>query len=407
MAERLRIDHLGHRGDGVAATPSGPAYVPFTLAGETVEVEGEGDRRRLARLIEAAPERVAPVCPHFGRCGGCAVQHLAPGAYRAWKREMVIEALRQQRIEAEIEAPWVAPLESRRRVMMALARRGKRVLLGYRERLSHAIVDVESCPIARPEIVAAVPHLREALAPLAPDRGAASVAVLATRSGLDVAVSGGKPANGRALLKLTQAFADLPIARLTVAGEVAHLRAEPAIDMDGIAVTPPPGAFVQAVAEAEEVLAGRVVETLAGQHHVADLYCGLGTFALRLAREARVAAYEGDRALLDALSAAARQPGLKPVETTVRDLARDPLSANELKRFDGLVLDPPRAGALAQVQILAKAGPPAIAMVSCNPATFARDARLLLDGGYRMGAVTPVDQFLFAAHIELVASFTR
>lgn len=409
MAEAtLAITRLGHRGDGIADTPTGEVYVPFTLPGETVVVDREGDRARLIEVRSASPVRAIPVCRHFGVCGGCALQHMAPRAYRAWKRDLVVTALAQRGL-----APEVAPLiaidpRSRRRAVLTARRQGKAVTVGYHARLSHRLIDVEGCPVLVPAIERVLPMLRRVIDPLVPAKGDLRVGITATRNGLDLALEGPARRGPALVARVIDDVRRMGVARLSIAGEPVLTLAEPAVEVDGIAVVPPPFAFLQAV-EAAEIAMGRlVVDAVAGARLVADLYSGLGTFSLRLARSARVKAVEGDPDALAALAmAAAHASGLKPIETLRRDLARMPLSAGELKGFDAVVFDPPRAGAAAQAAEIARSQVPVVVAVSCSPATLARDLRILVDGGYRIDAVNPVDQFLYAPHIEVVARLSR
>lgn len=409
MAEvTLAITRLGHRGDGIADTPSGEVYVPFTLPGETVVVDRDGDRARLIEVRAPSPVRTKPVCRHFGECGGCALQHLAPRAYRAWKRDLVVTALAQRGL-----APEVAPLiaidpRSRRRAVLTARRQGKAVTVGYHARLSHRLIDVAECPVLVPAIERVLPVLRRVIDPLVPAKGELRVGITATRNGLDLALEGPARRGPALVARVIDDLRRMGVARLSIAGEPVLTLAEPAVEVDGIAVVPPPFAFLQAVEAAEIALGRLVVDAVGGARQVADLYCGLGTFSLRLARSARVKAVEGDADALAALTtAAAHASGLKPIETLRRDLARMPLSAGELKGFDAVVFDPPRAGAAAQAAELAGSQVPVVVAVSCSPATLARDLRILVDGGYQIDAVTPVDQFLYAPHIEVVARLSR
>jgi 23S rRNA (uracil1939-C5)-methyltransferase len=270
-------------------------------------------------------------------------------------------------------------------------------------------LDVAECPVAVPAIVAALPLLRAMLEPLPAGRAKAAIQVLATPAGLDVQLvlePGGGLRAGYARLAALAARAGF--ARLVVDGDIVALTRPPRLAFDAIEVQPPPGAFVQAVAEAEAEMLRLVRIGIGNARRVADLFCGIGTFALPLARSARVTALDRSREAVAALASAARHAqGLKPIETRVRDLAAAPLSARELAAFDAVVLDPPRAGADGQARELARSGVAAVVYVSCNPATLARDARLLVDRGYRLAAVTPIDQFLFSAHVEAVALFQR
>ena len=412
MAETRRILRLGRRGDGVSeADADGPGlHVPFTLPGERVRVEREGDdRARLLDILESSPHRVRPVCPHFGRCGGCALQHMAAPAYLGWKREQVVSALAQRGFHAKDVAALVhpvrpLPLRSRRRAVLT-AKRERATRLGYSARLSHDFVAAGPCPILTPAIESRLPDLASLVGMLPGD--GLRVTVLDAMPGLDVTVEGAGPIAAPALrADLARRAADIGVARLTVAGETVVEHAAPVLDIGGVSVVPPPGGFVQASAAAEETLAGLVLDGIGKARSVADLFAGIGTFTFRLARRARVTAVEGEEAAVAALDRARRRaPGLKPISAIVRDLDRRPLMPAELKDFDAVVFDPPRAGAKAQAERLAASRVPGVVAVSCNPASFARDARILADGGYRLRWVAPVDQFLFSPHIELVAAF--
>jgi 23S rRNA (uracil1939-C5)-methyltransferase len=399
----LEILRLGAQGDGIAAGPDGPVYVPFALPGERVRPVRSG----LPEIVSApSPERQAPVCRHFGVCGGCVTQHMRDVLYAEWKRGIVAEAFRQQGIDVEIAPLLRVSLGSRRRVVLTAKRSGAAVTLGFHRRASHEVLDIAECPVTRPDIVAALPVLREIVTTLAVRE--ARITVLATSAGLDVAVDVEGRVDGKAAAQAAQTARSHRIARVSIAGEPVMHVAKPALDAGGVAIVPPPGAFVQAVAEAEQHMADSVLAATGKAKRVVDLFAGIGTFAVRLARRASVVAIDSDKAAIAALSDAIRQTqGLKPIETRVRDLFRDPLSPRELDAFDAAVFDPPRAGAKAQSEALAKSKVQTVVAVSCNPATLARDVRSLRDGGYRLERVMPIDQFLYAAHVEVVAVLKR
>jgi 23S rRNA (uracil1939-C5)-methyltransferase len=408
VAEAVRIARIGHRGDGIAETPDGPVYVPFALTGEQILIERDGERGRLVEILEASPERIAPLCRHFGRCGGCALQMMPLAASRSLKRDIVAAALAREGIETEVaETIGVAPASRRRAVLTAL-RAGRRVVLGFNERLSNRVVDVEECPVLAPQLAGSLSAIREMLPPFVPAGRRVRVTALVTRTGLDLVLAGAAAPAPRVLQELAELGARHGVARLSLDGEPVLTLAEPVVEVANAPLVPPPGAFLQASAEAEAVMAQLVLAHLAGARRVADLFCGIGTFALALAREASVHAVESSQSALDALAAAARRAsGLKRIETERRDLFADPLSPAEVAAFDGLVFDPPRAGAKAQAAALAASAVPRIAAISCNPASFARDARILLDGGYRLERVVPVDQFIYSAETEVVGLFAR
>ncbi|MBH0238122.1 class I SAM-dependent RNA methyltransferase [Methylobrevis albus] len=405
----LTIERLGHRGDGIAMPDGQPVYVPFALPGETVRAEVSGERGDLFEIVTASPDRVAPPCRHFGRCGGCLLQHMAPAPYADFKRDLVAAAFADRGLVPEIAATVAVPPGSRRRVVLAAGRAGRHLVLGFHARRSHTIIDIAECPIAVPAIVAALPALREIAAIAMPKKGELTLTVVAGPEGLDVAIGGaGRKEADRLRLPLSVRAMDHGFARLSLGEEVIVAARPPAIPVGSALVVPPPGGFLQAAVPAEAAMAALVVQAAEGAKRVADLFAGAGTFALRLAATARVHAVEGDAPALEALTRAARAaPGLKPVTTERRDLFHRPLAGKELDVFDAVSFDPPRAGAAEQAAALAASKVPVVVAVSCNPATLARDARLLIDGGYRLDLVTPVDQFLWTPHVEAVAVFRR
>lgn len=398
MAERLVISALGHRGDGVAETPGGPVFVPYALPGEAVLVEdlpGGRDRRRLIAFETASADRRQPVCPHFGVCGGCAVQHLAADSYRRWKRDLVATALSQQRLEAALDDLVDGHGEGRRRAVLH-ARRGRTGVLqvGFSAPRAHVIVPIDRCPILAPalgNVIAMAWKLVEALGSL---RGPIDLQVTASDAGLDVDIRGCGPLPPARLTRLAEIAAAQRLARLTRHGDLVVQAALPTLRIGRADVALPPGGFLQATAAGEAALAALVCDHAAGARRIADLFCGIGPFALRLAERVPVTAIDADAASIAALArAAAATPGLRPVTATGRDLFRRPLAAPELAAFDAVVFDPPRQGAEAQAAEIARSKVATVIAVSCNPATFARDARLLVDAGFRIERITPVDQF--------------
>jgi 23S rRNA (uracil1939-C5)-methyltransferase len=411
MTERLTISRVGHRGDGIAETPDGPVFVPYTLAGESVEVEpfpGHPDRRHLLRVETASPERITPVCPHFTVCGGCQTQHWDFARYREWKHRTVVEALRQAGLDSAVGDLIDAHGEGRRRAVLHARRSAHDVLeLGFMGYRAHHIVSIDRCPVLAPSLAGAIPAawaLAEALG--AVDKPL-DIQATATDGGLDVDVRGSGPLRAQHASALARLAQTHRLARLTRHGELIAQRAAPSVRMGKASVVLPPGAFLQATAAGEAVLARLVAEHAGNAKAVADLFCGVGPFALRLAERARVVAADADDGAIAALRQAAKAPGLKPIEAEARDLFRRPFGPDELKSFGAVVFDPPRQGAEAQARQLAASKVPLVIAVSCNAATFARDARLLVDGGYRLTAVTPVDQFRYSAHVEIVARFER
>ena len=413
MTEQLTIARLGHRGDGVADTAEGPVYVPYALPGETVTVEAvpgnHADRRHLIRVDAPSPERVAPPCQHFGTCGGCALQHWALPAYREWKHGLVVEALRQAGLDALVAPLIDAHGEGRRRIVLH-ARRGTHDVLevGFSAPRAHHIVPVNACPVLAPSLAGALKAAWAIAEALKRHQKPLDIQFTATDSGLDVDVRGSgaiKPEQIAELARVAQAHG---IARLTRHGELVTQSVEPVVTIGRARVPLPPGSFMQATAEGEAALACLVLEHVGKAKRVADLFAGIGTFALRLAENARVMAADSEASAVKALQrAAANTQGLKSIEAVTRDLFRRPFVAQELKGFDAVVFDPPRQGAEAQARELAKSGVKTVVAVSCDRVTFARDVRILVDGGYRLTSVTPVDQFRWSYHVEVVGRLER
>lgn len=404
MTSRFTIERLGAQGDGVAGTETGPVFVPFTLPGETVTAARHKDRAELISVLEPSPLRVGPACRHFTVCGGCALQHLEMASYLAWKRDRVVDALRFAKIEAVVAEIVPCLPASRRRAVFSARRTEKGMLLGYNKAFSHEIVDIEDCPILVPEIAGELSMLRALAGHVAQGGQAFHLTVTRTDSGLDVAAEGGGAIGEGARKTLSDFVLRAGLARLSVDGEIVLEPLKPQLRFGRTTVTPPAGGFVQAVAAAEDAMASLVVSHLGKAKKVVDLFAGSGTFALRLAEQARIHAVEGDASALAALDRGFRQGGgLRQVTTEKRDLFRRPLFAKELDAFDGLVFDPPRAGAEDQAKQIARSVVPKVAAVSCNPATLARDLAILIAGGYRLKSVTPIDQFLWSPHVEAVA----
>jgi 23S rRNA (uracil1939-C5)-methyltransferase len=412
VTEQLTIHRLGHRGDGVADTAAGPVYVPYTLPGETVTVEevaGHPDRRHLVHVDRPSHERATPICKHFGQCGGCALQHWSLAEIHLWKRELVVEALGAAGLVAPVAPLIDAHGQGRRRAVLH-ARRGPHNLLevGFTAPRAHHIVAIDACPVLASELAGAIEAAWAIAAILRIANKPLDIQITAADNGLDVDVRGSGPLDAAHIAALARAAGAHRLTRLTRHGELVAQSAQPLLKIGRTHVPLPPGAFLQATAAGEAALAQLVLEYTAKAKRVADLFCGIGPFALRLAERARVTAADSDAGAVDALKrAASTASGLKPIETLTRDLFRRPLVASELKGFDAVVFDPPRQGAQAQARALAQSTVPLVVAVSCDATTFARDAALLVAGGYRLAAVTPVDQFRYSYHVEIVAQFTR
>ncbi|WP_170349578.1 class I SAM-dependent RNA methyltransferase [Ruegeria atlantica] len=403
MTQHFTINRLGHQGDGIA---DGPVYAPRTLPGEVVSGTLVGQLLTDIRVETPSDQRVKPPCRHYKACGGCQLQHAADDFVADWKVEVVRTALAAQGLEAQMRPIHTSPERSRRRATIAVRRTKKGTLAGFHGRASDTITEIPDCHLLDPALIAAIP-VAEALAILGGSRkGVLAVTLTLSEGGLDVAVKGGKPLDGPLELALAQATEKHGLARLSWDGEVIAMRQPPMQRFGGAGVVPPPGAFLQATRDGEQALLQAVLQAIQGAKRIADLFAGSGTFSLPLAESAEVHAVEGEAAMTDALDQGWRRAqGLKRVTTESRDLFRRPLMPDELKSFDAVVLDPPRAGAEAQVAELAQAQRPVIAYVSCNPVTFARDARTLVNAGYTLEWVQVVDQFRWSSHTELAARF--
>ena len=411
MADLVTITRLGSRGDGIAADGR---LVAGALPGEQVEVEAEPGgtgRARLVAVREGVPERADPFCPHFGRCGGCALQHLAPAAYAAWKRGLVVDALARAGLDAPVAPLVEAHGAGRRRITLHLRRVEGALRAGFMAARSHALAAIGTCPIAVPALARA-PAVAEMLAAPLGDRKPVDVQVTATRAGLDVDIRGYGPLTGALRQALIARAGQLDLARLSNHGEPLVERRPPAHAIGDVEVVPPPGGFLQATEAGEAALGALVLAAVEGEgrrvRRVADLFSGCGPLALRLAGAREVHAVDGEAGALASLARAVRgAPGLRRVTSEHRDLFRRPLLAPELARFDAVVFDPPRAGAGAQVARLVEARVPLVVGVACDAGTFARDAAALIAGGYRLEGVTPVDQFAWSPHVEMVGVFRR
>ncbi|WP_170410917.1 class I SAM-dependent RNA methyltransferase [Ruegeria atlantica] len=404
MTQTYTITRLGHQGDGIA---DGPVYAPRTLPGEVVSGTLLDQFLTDIRVETPSDQRVKAPCRHYKSCGGCQLQHAADGFVADWKVDVVRTALAAQGLEATMRPIHTSPERSRRRATIAVRRTKKGTLAGFHGRASDTITEIPDCHLLDPALIAAIP-VAEALAVLGGSRKAVlAVTLTLSEAGLDVAVKGGKPLDGPLELSLAQATEKHGLARLSWDGEVIAMRQSPVQRFDQAEVVPPPGAFLQATKDGEQALLQAVSEAVGKSKRIVDLFAGSGTFSLPLAEMAEVHAVEGEAAMTKALDQGWRRaPGLKRVTTEARDLFRRPLMPDELKSFDAVVIDPPRAGAEAQVTELSQALRPVIAYVSCNPVTFARDAKMLVNAGYTLEWVQVVDQFRWSSHTELAARFT-
>jgi 23S rRNA (uracil1939-C5)-methyltransferase len=402
------IERLGARGEGVASSPEGPIFVPYALAGETVLAQVRGGRGELTRVLSASPDRIAPVCLHFSVCGGCAVQSLRCASYFRWKEGLVATALSRAGIATTIVPLLNCHGTGRRRVTLHARQGGDRVRVGFMRARSHELIDIARCPLLAPRLQLAPTIARSLAECLARLGKPLDILITGVANGLDIDLRGCGPLPASQIEALIELAEVCDLARLTNHGAPIALRRVPIVKMGAATVALPPGAFLQATEEAEEAMVRQVTILASGARCLADLYCGVGTFALRLAETAEVHGFDTHLGALRALAAAHRSAGhLRAIATRERDLARQPLTAAELSAFDALVFDPPRAGAANQAHQIARSEVPTVIAVSCNLFSFARDATILAAGGYRLERVIPLDQFRFSPHLEIVAHFVR
>jgi 23S rRNA (uracil1939-C5)-methyltransferase len=416
-AVEVVIDRLGAGGDGIAEHAGRRLFIPDALPGERLAVRlgadrGEGRTASVIRRLTEAETRIIPACRHFGRCGGCALQHLAAAAYADWKRSLVIEALSRHGLaDVPVDPVLVVPPGDRRRAVFSAVGRRTGVIIGFAEAGSHAIVDLAECPVTSPLLLRLLPPLRAVFGAMltSGERGQATATLTAT--GIDLVLEISRPPDLAARERLAAFAAAADLARLAwrrprSPAEILVERRPVRVSFDGIPAVFPPAGFLQASLAGEAALIAEVLAGVGGATRVLDLYAGIGTFTLPMSRTAKVTAMEGDAEAAKALAAsAASRAGTIAVER--RDLARDPPEPPLLDRYEAVVFDPPRAGARAVVENLARSSVGTVVAVSCNPQTFARDARILVDGGFRLLRVRPIDQFLWSSHVELIAHFRR
>ena len=403
---QITIEKLGSAGDGVAP---GPIYAPYTLPGEVVEGEVVDGRIETPKIVTPSSDRIAAPCAHFKRCGGCALQHASDDFVASWKRAQVADALSARGIEdAEIRPTITSPTKSRRRATFAARRTKKAVQIGFYGRKSDEIIPLTACEVVHPDLMSALPAIEAGARLGASRKGAIRATVTKSENGLDIAVEGGKSLEKQALLDAAMLADSHDLARLTWNGEILVTRHDPHQRIGPALVAPPPGGFLQATMDGEATLLNAAKAAIGAPSKLVDLFAGCGAFSIPFSDRAEVHAVEGDAALLEALNKGWKAVGgLARITTETRDLFRRPLLAEELNAYPVAIIDPPRAGARAQMEQLAASTVPVIASLSCDAGSFARDARTLIDGGYSLDWVQPVDQFRWSPHVEIAAKFSR
>ena len=390
---QITIEHLNWRGEGVGL---GQTF-RNVLAGEIIDTA-------TGQIIQTSGERIEAFCKYYLRCGGCQLQHWQQVPYQDWKKNLIVAALEKRGINFPVAKIVDAHGAGRRRVSLHVRRKEGAVIAGFMAARSHDLIDIDQCPILVPALENSTDIARKLGAKL----GDCDVSLTAVDNGLDVSIKAERKIADGQLPRLAGLVTELNLARLTINRDLVATRSTPAVSIGKSLVQVPPGSFLQATKAGEQALANLVLASLGKSKSVADLFCGIGPFALRIAENAKVTAIDSDKPAIASLALAARlTSGLKPLKAEARDLMREPLVANELKDFDAVVFDPPRAGAEAQAKQLAKSTVKAIVAVSCDPASFARDAEILLGGGYKLKSLTAVDQFKWTSHVEIVAALGR
>jgi len=418
MLKRVTIDHIGAKGDGIVKAEDGVIYVPFAAPGDDVDLKIQGRQGRIKHIHTPSPDRTEPICGHFGRCGGCSLQHVTSDYYTVWKKKQITTALSHRGFEdVDVAEPYISPLGSRRRARFNVVGRGKNVaVVGFSERLSHNLIDVQECPVLAPEIADFIEPLRKFLGRQLDQREKMTVQVNLADNGLDVILEGRGDPDLNLRMDIAEFAQSQDLARICwfdmklkkTFHEILAERRQPFVTFSGRTVYLPPGAFLQATREAQDILTAKAIAALSEADKVVDIFCGCGTFAVSLAGKKSIHAVDGNQDMVEALTKSCNQmTDLRQFTTEVRDLFLRPLLPHELNEFDAAIIDPPRAGAREQVEEIAHSSLKKLVMISCNPATFARDARILVDAGFVMGIVHPVDQFLYSPHLEIISVFDR
>jgi len=399
------VERLGHQGDGIV---DGPLFVAGVLPGEVITGTVEKDRILNPSIVTPSSDRVKMPCSHARSCGGCGLQHASDEFVAEFKLNVVRNALKARGIEAELSEILTSPVSSRRRAVFSARRTKKGALVGFHMKSSDTIIAIPRCTVLSQALLDIVPVLESLTVEGGTRKGEMRFAVTETMTGVDIKAEGGKPADGALLSKLAQMSGQPGVARLTWGDEPVAAQHTPVLEFGGHKVTPPAGAFLQATKQGEESLVSAVTETILGAKKVLDLFSGCGTFSLPAAQNAEVHAVESDKEMIASLTQAWRMAdGMRALTAEARDLFRRPLLPDELNRFDAIIIDPPRAGAEAQIIEISKSDVKTVAMVSCNPVSFARDAEILLQAGFVIRNLKVVDQFRWSSHVEISAGFHR
>ena len=402
------IDEIGSRGDGVVRVDGNTIYIPFTAPGDVAKIEATGERGVLKSLIEESEHRRKPVCRHCGHCGGCALQHVSEDFYRKWKAARVYDALAREGFSPVTIQPVIfCAAASRRRALFAVRKKQGDVVFGFHERASRKIVDINECHIMEPAFAAKLAALKSFARTVCEFSDAFNMLATECDNGIDINLRGTVDLDGPgAFAAVSDAAREAGFLRIAINNEILVEFDPPIVSFGDVPAAIPPGAFLQASRIGEDTIRNTILTEINSEKTIADLFSGCGSFSLPLSKRAHVAAYDSERRAIQSLKKSAKSEGCN-VHAQCRDLFRNPLTPFELNEFDLLVTDPPRAGAAAQMVEIARSDVRLVISVSCNPSTFARDASILREGGFDLTKVTPVDQFVYTPHIEVVGVFRR
>jgi 23S rRNA (uracil1939-C5)-methyltransferase len=411
LQSAIKITSLGSHGDGIGELSGKKIFIPFSLVGETVLITKKGDRARVDEIIKPSINRVSPICSHFTHCGGCVAQHIDPDTYRSWKKNIIKTALLNQGLDVNVDALIDAHGKGRRRVTLNVQFDKNNTQVGFMGKGSHNLLDFNECPILVDDLSEAKKISRLLSAPFKSSIKKLKINITSFECGLDCNIQIPNKHNKLDLnirMDIASLALKLDLARVSVCDEIIAEHRSPMIKYENAHVYPPPSGFLQATFKGELIIGDLVIDNARSANKIIDLFCGIGSFTLRLARTSSVLAADVNELQIKSLSNALRYcQGLKPIITVVRDLYTDPYKANELSKFDCAIFNPPRAGAKAQAIEISKSGISIVIAVSCDSASFARDTAILINGGYCLKKVIPIDQFKFTRHIEIVAVFKR
>ncbi|MCC3861314.1 23S rRNA (uracil(1939)-C(5))-methyltransferase RlmD [Pseudemcibacter aquimaris] len=418
MNHKVTINEIGGRGDGLAEVDGKTIYIPYTVPGDVIDAKIQGSKGKLRHIHQKSTERAEPICKHFGKCGGCLLQHINADYYKNWKEGLIRTALAHQGSkDADIAPIKVSPMGSRRRTtFQAIGRGNGNIVFGYAEKGSHNLIDVFECPILAPELVALIGPIKKLISGILDKKEKMSVSLTLAENGIDMMLKGKGDPSLNLRMDLAEFAEKHDLARISWFDtklkkgqyELLAERKKPYVTFEGNKVYFPSGSFLQATQQGQDALINAMLDGIGDASKVVDLFSGCGTFSIAAANSSNVHAVENNEEMLTALKLSANQmTGIKKVTTELRDLFKRPLLPHELNEFDAAIIDPPRAGAKHQMEEIIKSDIQKLVMISCNPITFSRDVQSLIDAGFEMGAVTPVDQFLYAPHLEIVSVFTR